>query len=101
MQNLEPIHFSQKLNSQPFQRRKFLIYDADKKYLIRKELSVADRIIARIFQTHDDISFIGYKENNETTTNPQLVKALRLNLEVTDEKGENTFSISTMISMRN
>ena len=77
------------------------IYDANKKYLIRKEPGVADKIIASIFQTHDDISFVGYKENNDTTTNPQSVKAVRMNLQVSDDKGENTFSIGTVVFLRN
>lgn len=77
------------------------VYDANRKYLIRKEPGVTDKIIARIFQTHDDISFVGYKENNDTTTNPQSVKAVRLNLSVTDDNGKNTFSIRTMVFLRN
>ncbi len=77
------------------------VYDANRKYLIRQESGVKDKIIARIFQTHDDISFIGYKENNDTTTNPQLVRAVRMALKVTDDKNENTSSLRTMIFLRN
>jgi len=77
------------------------VYDANLKYLICQEFGVKDKIIARIFQTHDDISFIGYKENNDTTTDPQLVRAVRMTLKVTDDKNENTSSLRTMIFLRN
>jgi Tfp pilus assembly protein PilV len=77
------------------------IYDANRKYLIRREAGVTDKIIARIFRTHDDISFTGYKQNNEATTNPSEVRAVKTDLKVTDEQNQNTFYLRTTIFLRN
>jgi prepilin-type N-terminal cleavage/methylation domain-containing protein len=77
------------------------LYDAASRQLVRRKPGTADRIVARIFQTHDDIAFIGFDENNNMTADPAHVKAVRLNLEVTDDKEENTSITRTMVFLRN
>ena len=77
------------------------LYDAESKNLARKETGVPDRVIARIFQTHDDVAFAGFDRDGNTTTVPADVKSIRISLKVTDDKNENTSAVRTMISLRN
>ena len=79
----------------------FYLYDASQKYLVRRQAGTTDRVMARIFQTHDDVVFTGYSQDNETTTDPQQVNSVKINLETTDQKGENTFSMHTLATLRN
>jgi len=77
------------------------LYNAENKYLMRRETGVPDRVIAHIFQTHDDVVFKGFDRDGNTTAAPLDVKSVGINLRVTDNKGENTSAMRTVISLRN